>query len=101
MGEAPCPRQSTRNETGVRFGSKRTPVISLIRALPQVWSSAGRERSRRLPGERIGTNLEVHGHGRVALAALGLPGRAVAATHPQSSALPAGIRIIDAAVDAL
>src|SRR6266853_636731 len=51
--------------------------------------------------ERIGTDLEVHGHGLHALAALLEPRRAVAARGPQAAAFPAGVGIVDAAVEAL
>src|SRR6266508_672701 len=53
------------------------------------------------PRQRIGTNLEVHGHGRAALAAFPEPRRPVAAGRPQAAALPAGVRIVDASVEAL
>ena len=55
----------------------------------------------RLICQRIGTELELDGHGPHALAALDKPRRAVAARRPQSAALPAGIRIVDAPVEAL
>src|SRR5260370_40534832 len=81
---------------GVRFGWKRTPAIRL-----QARRSVSRDRSRRSPGERVGANLEVHGHRLVALATFGLPGRAVAAAYPQPPALPAAVWVIDAAVESL
>ena len=52
-------------------------------------------------GERIGAHLEMHRHGRHAHAAFLVPWRAVAARRPQAAALPAGIRIVDAAIEAL
>src|SRR6516162_9649603 len=51
--------------------------------------------------QRIGADLEMHRHGLVALAAFGLPGRAVAAAHPQTATLPAAIRVVDTPVHAL
>src|SRR5260370_11731763 len=80
----------------VRFGWKRTPAIR-----HQARRSVSRDRSRRSPGERIGTNLEVHGHGLVSLAAFGLPGRAVAAAYPPPPPPPAAVWVIDAAVASL
>src|SRR5262249_15372254 len=51
--------------------------------------------------QRIGPELEVHGHGLHALAAFLKPRGAVAARGPQAAAFPAGVRIVDAAVEAL
>src|ERR671918_737392 len=51
--------------------------------------------------KRIGPHLDVHGHRIGALAALVEPGRAVAAGAPQTPALPAGLRIVDAGVETL
>src|SRR5262245_55573196 len=55
----------------------------------------------RLMGQRIGPQLEVRGQRLGALAAFDQPRRAVAVGGPQATALPAGIRIVDAAVEAL
>src|SRR5262245_35564092 len=49
----------------------------------------------------IGAQLEVHGYRLHALAAFDQPWRAVAARGPQATAFPAGIRVVDAAVEAL
>src|SRR5262245_14509219 len=49
--------------------------------------------------QRIRTNLEVHGERLAPLAAFAQPRGAVAAGAPQSAALPAGIGIVDAAVE--
>src|SRR5882724_7699223 len=51
--------------------------------------------------QRIGPQLEVHGHGLHALAAFLQPGCPVAAADPQPATLPAGIRVVDAAVEPL
>src|SRR5437660_5259141 len=64
-------------------------------------SKTRRLRSRPLFRERIRTDLEVHGHGLHALATFLQPRRAVAARGPQAAALPAGVRIVDAAVESL
>jgi hypothetical protein len=50
-------------------------------------------------GERIGTDLEIHSHGRHALAALLMPRRPI--TGPHAAALPASIRIVDPAIETL
>src|SRR5262249_16300693 len=51
--------------------------------------------------ERIGPHLEVHGHGLHTLAAFLEPRRAVAARGPEAAAFPAGVGIVDAAIEAL
>ena len=51
--------------------------------------------------QRIGPHLDVHGARLSALAAFLEPRRAVAARAPQAAALPAGVRIVDAAVETL
>src|SRR5262245_54237818 len=51
--------------------------------------------------QRVRTNLEVHGERLAPLAAFAQPRGAVAAGAPQSAALPAGIGIVDAAVESL
>src|ERR1700682_1384261 len=51
--------------------------------------------------QRVGPDLDVDRHGRHALAAFLEPGRAVAFRRPQSPALPAGIRIVDAGIKSL
>src|SRR5499425_26836 len=56
---------------------------------------------RRSLRQRIRAQLEVHGHGLHALAAFDQPRRAVAARRPQPASLPAGIGIVDAAVESL
>src|SRR5262249_30353823 len=51
--------------------------------------------------QRIRPHLDVHGAGLRSLAAFHQPRRAVAAGAPQTAALPAGVRIVDAPVQAL
>ena len=50
--------------------------------------------------QRIGPQLKMHGERVHAPAAFLQPRRAVAARRPETAAFPAGIRIIDAAVEA-
>src|SRR4051812_42270350 len=50
--------------------------------------------------QRIGPDLDMHGTGLRALAAFLEPWRAVAVGAPQAAALPAGVRIVDAPVQA-
>src|ERR1700722_16942708 len=52
-------------------------------------------------GERIGAKLELHYLGQGSLAALVVERRPVAIGGPQAAALPAGIGIVDAAIEAL
>src|SRR3954454_13309004 len=56
---------------------------------------------RRLVRQRIGPQLEVRRERLRAFAALDQPWRAIAVCGPQPTALPSGIRIVDAAVEAL
>src|SRR6266478_8589048 len=51
--------------------------------------------------ERVGSKLEMNDHRLASLAAFLEPRGSVAAAGPQSSALPAGIRVIDASIEAL
>ena len=51
--------------------------------------------------QRIGSDLEVHDHRLHTLATFLQPRRAIALRRPQAPALPAGIGIVDAAVEAL
>src|SRR5262245_31450363 len=51
--------------------------------------------------QRIGPDLDVDGARIAALAGFHQPGRPVAVGAPQAAALPARIRIVDAAVEAL
>src|SRR5689334_5320360 len=51
--------------------------------------------------QRIGPQLKVHHLARRALAGLHVPGRACAHRGPEAAALPAGVRIVDAAVHPL
>src|SRR5262249_37347754 len=51
--------------------------------------------------ERVGPHLDVYGARLGALSAFLTPWRAVAVRAPQAAALPAGIRVIDASVQAL
>src|SRR6187455_2312538 len=51
--------------------------------------------------QRIGPHLDMHGHRARALAQFVEPGRAIAARAPQATALPAGVRIVDAGVEPL
>src|SRR5579871_6611654 len=51
--------------------------------------------------KRIGTELELDDLRQRALAGLAMERRAVAVRRPQGAALPAGVRVIDAAVDPL
>src|SRR4051794_6623711 len=57
--------------------------------------------SNRSLRQRVRSHLEVHGQWPAAKAAFAQPWRAVAARAPQSTALPAGIRIVDAPVEPL
>src|SRR5258708_32955797 len=50
--------------------------------------------------ERVGSKLEMNDHRLASLAAFLEPRGSVAAAGPQSSALPAGIRVIDASIEA-
>src|SRR5262245_7587397 len=58
-------------------------------------------RATRLLRERIRTQLEVRRQRFRALAAFDQPWRAVAVGGPQATAFPAGVRVVDAAVEAL
>src|SRR5271165_322527 len=51
--------------------------------------------------QRIGAQLEMDRQRSAALAAFLEPGRAIAACGPQPTALPAGIGIVDAAIESL
>src|SRR5665647_3233125 len=51
--------------------------------------------------QRIGADLDVHGARLGALAAFHQPRHAIAAGAPQPAALPAGVGVVDAAVEAL
>src|SRR3954452_17225018 len=51
--------------------------------------------------QRVGPDLDMHGAGFRTLAAFLQPGRAVAVRAPQAPALPAGVRVVDARVEAL
>src|SRR6516165_10384458 len=51
--------------------------------------------------QRVGTNLDVDGKRRHALAALLEPWRPIALRRPQTPALPTGLRIVDACVETL
>src|SRR5262245_31294630 len=74
------------------------PGSSRRRRVPSAaWPSSQRESV----GERVGAQLEVHGDRLLALAALHEPRRTVSARGPEPPALPARIRIVDAAVEAL
>src|SRR5436190_12472937 len=54
-----------------------------------------------LVGQRIGPQLEMRRQRLRALAAFDQPRRAIAVRRPKATALPAGVRIVDAAVEAL
>src|SRR3569833_3165687 len=56
---------------------------------------------RRLVRQRIGPQLEVRRQRPSPLAAFDQPWRPIAIRRPQTTAFPAGVRIIDAAVEAL
>src|SRR5207247_605348 len=51
--------------------------------------------------QRIRPQLEVHCERLLALSAFAQPGRTIAAGGPQSTTFPAGIRVVDAAVESL
>src|SRR4051812_23609221 len=51
--------------------------------------------------ERVGAELEVRRERLRALSAFDQPGRTVTVGSPQAAALPAGVRVVDAAVEAL
>ena len=52
-------------------------------------------------GKRIRAELNVDDHWRAALAAFLEPRRAIAGGRPEAAAFPAGVRIVDAAVEPL
>src|SRR5665213_1760414 len=81
----PTHRRSTRPASTRRPKSRRKVIAPPIRSV----------------GERVGAELEVDDQRLAALAAFLEPRRAVAAGGPQAAALPAGIGIVDAAVEAL
>ena len=56
---------------------------------------------RRLSCERVGSDLEMHHEWPGPLAAFFQPRRAIATRHPEAAALPARIRVIDTAIEAL
>jgi class 3 adenylate cyclase len=75
-------------ELALKGFSKPVPAFNILRA-------------RRSVRERVRTELEVHGDGLLALAAFHEPRRPIAAGRPQAAALPAGLRVVDAPVEAL
>src|SRR5262249_4760918 len=81
-------------------GYKPTQHTHMKKGPAQRGLSVFHVRSRSLR-QWIGPQLDVHGARLRALAALHQPGRAITVGAPQPAALPAGIRIVDAAVEAL
>src|SRR3989442_7804033 len=87
------------------FSWAHIPVVALHAAfahISDIWltpfSGSVRCASRR---KRIGTKLELHDLARRPLAAFDMEGRSGAVGRPQSLALPASIRIVDAPVHPL
>src|SRR5262249_59921356 len=86
------------------FFPSRTAILSLSGKRTRGDASAAPATSSALKHslrEWIRSKLEVHGHRFHTLAAFDQPRRAIAARGPQAAPLPAGIRVVDAAVESL
>src|SRR5437667_1959870 len=107
LNALPATRPTTISPTTTApvFSWAHIPVVALHAAFAHItdisltsFSGSGRCASRR---ERIGTKLELHDLARRSLAALDMEGRSGAVGRPQSLALPASIRIVDAPIHPL
>src|SRR5690606_35087931 len=78
-----------------------TAAAAARHSQPQAIRSAYAERfTIRLPGKRVGTQLELHQRAACPFAALDVPDRVLSVVRIERSAFPAAVRIIDAAVHA-
>src|SRR3954449_1500370 len=91
-------RSSGFRSSPSRGRQQKTARSILLRARGR---RSGADSPTSLVRQRIRTELEVRGQRLGALAAFDQPGRSVAIGGPQATAFPAGVRIVDAAVEPL